>query len=256
MTRETLIEEIRALLDLASLKEYELREAQPYTLELKVRECEVRSVLGVLCRSAFIKRIEHAETGIIQEFGREFTCRPRPLKKINTASAPLEPAISRLLVNLARVRPGYKVLDPFSGVGGILFEAALVGAHVVGQDIEIDYVKTLSMNIPLLSDTISSDSSQSFPLRNSSIDAVVSDPPYAKLSLVDLDLDYVYYNALRECARVLKGGKYLAWTCIASIRTEDFAEEVGLEVIHVGYQCVHRSLVRKIVVARKPCNYY
>jgi len=251
LTKSTLVEEVKALLELSGINNYELHEIKPYILKLEVDKHVLSSLLDNLCRSAFIKRIECPDLDLALEFGREFVCKPRPLYKVDTASAPLEAVISRLLINLARVKQGARVLDPFSGVGGILFEAALVGAYVIGQDIGQLYLKALRRNIPVLSDTILADSSHGIAIREESIDAIVSDPPYSKLSVVDKDLDHIYYTAVKECARVLKTGCYLSWTCIASIELEDLVEEAGLEVIHVGFQLVHRSLTRKIVVARK-----
>ncbi len=250
ITRSTLIEEISALLELSNIEYYNIAEREPYLLELEVMDNDVVAVLNSLCRSAFIKRIESANTGLRVDFSRDFVCRPRPLKRIDTASAPLDPLLSRLLINLARAAAGSRGFDPFSGVGGILFEAALVGSYVVGQDRETRYIKVLRENIPL-SDVLVSDTSFSIPLRDSSIDFVVSDPPYSKLSLVDVDLDHLYYSALKECNRVLRKGGYLAWTCIASLDVENLVEEFDFELVHVGFHYVHRSLLRKIVVARK-----
>jgi tRNA (guanine10-N2)-dimethyltransferase len=47
----------------------------------------------------------------------------------------LHPRYARTLVNLTRVRKGQTVLDPFCGTGGILIEASMVGAKVLGSDI-------------------------------------------------------------------------------------------------------------------------
>ena len=47
----------------------------------------------------------------------------------------LHPRYARTLVNLTRVRPGQTILDPFCGTGGILLEASMIGAKVLGSDI-------------------------------------------------------------------------------------------------------------------------
>ncbi|HXQ48273.1 MAG TPA: hypothetical protein VN842_00630, partial [Thermoplasmata archaeon] len=46
----------------------------------------------------------------------------------------LDPRLARAAANLARVRPGDRVVDPFVGTGALLAEAALLGARIVGID--------------------------------------------------------------------------------------------------------------------------
>ena len=46
------------------------------------------------------------------------------------------PRLARALVNISLIRPGEKLLDPFSGTGGIVLEASLVGAYGIGSDID------------------------------------------------------------------------------------------------------------------------
>src|SRR3990170_4415126 len=53
----------------------------------------------------------------------------------------LPPRFARALVNLSRVPDGGVLLDPFCGTGGILLEAGLVGARLVGGDVRADMVE-------------------------------------------------------------------------------------------------------------------
>jgi len=48
----------------------------------------------------------------------------------------LHPKLARALVNLSAIKKGETILDPFCGTGGILIEAGLIGARVIGSDIE------------------------------------------------------------------------------------------------------------------------
>ena len=50
---------------------------------------------------------------------------------------PIRPELGMVMANLARVRPGSLVLDPFCGSGSLLLTAASLGASVVGADIEL-----------------------------------------------------------------------------------------------------------------------
>ncbi|NPA70531.1 MAG: hypothetical protein GXO26_06950 [Crenarchaeota archaeon] len=207
-----------------------------------------KSVFEMSCRSMFIRSIEMNNLKLI--FPRNFLINSRPLNRVDTASSPLEVLLSRILLNLSKVKENDKVLDPFSGVGGILFEAKMLGAHVVGIDIVSQYLKTQKINLGD-SDQILSDSSTVIPIRSGSFNAVVSDPPYSKLSVIDVDLDLLYRNLARICERVLKKGCRVAVSYISSISLEDYLEEEGLEIVCLGYQQVHKTLIRKIVCAIK-----
>jgi len=48
----------------------------------------------------------------------------------------LHPKLARALVNLSQIKKGKTLLDPFCGTGGMILEAGLFGAHVIGSDIE------------------------------------------------------------------------------------------------------------------------
>lgn len=56
----------------------------------------------------------------------------------------LPPKLAQQMLNLAQVKPGQKVLDPFCGTGVVLQEAALLGCAVYGSDINqkmVDYTR-------------------------------------------------------------------------------------------------------------------
>ena len=66
--------------------------------------------------------------------------RRRPMSRAVFHPSTLKPALARCLVNMARTPRGSIFLDPFCGVGGILLEAGLIGAKLVGVDIESDMI--------------------------------------------------------------------------------------------------------------------
>jgi tRNA (guanine10-N2)-methyltransferase len=49
----------------------------------------------------------------------------------------MDAELSNVMANLAQVKPGSVVLDPFCGTGSILISCALLGAYCVGMDIDI-----------------------------------------------------------------------------------------------------------------------
>lgn len=58
----------------------------------------------------------------------------------------LDPRLARVVVNLARVRPGDRVVDPFVGTGALLAEAALLGARVTGVDVDAEMIRGAGRN--------------------------------------------------------------------------------------------------------------
>jgi tRNA G10 N-methylase Trm11 len=59
----------------------------------------------------------------------------------------IPPRLAKIMVNLASCLPGMVLLDPFCGVGTILQEALLNGAHVIGVDIDQWCVKAAEKNL-------------------------------------------------------------------------------------------------------------
>ncbi len=216
------------------------------TIELSGR---MDNIVNLSCRSVFIREIDVNGNKI--KFPRSFIIDKRPIQRVDTCSAPLEIFLSRLLLNLAKVREYSKVLDPFSGVGGVLFEARMLGAYTLGIDIFFRYVKVQNRNLDYYADQIVSDSSCQIPLKYEKFDSVVSDPPYSKLSITDVDLDVLYMSLAKICYLSLKRGGIVAVSCICTIPIEDYLEDYGFDVQCIGFQFVHRTLVRKIIKAVK-----
>jgi len=48
----------------------------------------------------------------------------------------MSPKLARCMVNLTRIKNSDRLLDPFCGTGGIIIEAGIIGARVVGTDID------------------------------------------------------------------------------------------------------------------------
>ena len=56
----------------------------------------------------------------------------------------LHPKLARVLVNISAIKRDETLLDPFCGTGGILIEAGLIGAKVIGSDIEEKMIEGLN----------------------------------------------------------------------------------------------------------------
>ena len=120
----------------------------------------------------------------------------------------LHPKLARALVNLSSIKQDETLLDPFCGTGGILLEAGLIGARVIGSDIEKKMIegcqKTLDHYKIKNYQLIHSDVGE---IHNyiSKVDAVVSDLPYGKSTTTKGENIKILYNrAFEEIAQVLK----------------------------------------------------
>lgn len=165
----------------------------------------------------------------------------------------LHPRIARALVNISNIKKDDILLDPFCGTGGILLEAGLIGAKVIGNDIEEKMIdgcrKTLDYyeikNYSLFCSDIGDISNHL-----NSVDAVVTDFPYGKSTTTKgEDMENLYLRAFESISKILKtGGR-----AIIGISRYDLIN-VGKEYlfyIETHEFRAHRSLTRYFVVFKK-----
>lgn len=164
----------------------------------------------------------------------------------------LHPRFARAMVNLAQVRPGDRVADPFAGTGGLLAEAGLVGAKPLGADLDPamaqgsrDFLAQCGLDGEVLEGDVAETLRALKPL-----DAVVSDPPYGRASWTAKEKPgELYARALAAIAEALRPGGRAALV-FPQAEVADFAPPpLVLEQRHV--QRVHKSLDRHFVVFRK-----
>ena len=170
--------------------------------------------------------------------------------------APLE---ARALVNIAGACPGATVMDPMCGTGGLLLEAGLLGARVVGGDAQAKMAQGSRQN---LRDVLTGSShpgrdryppagdwavcradAARLPFGDDFADAVVFDAPYGRQSRIEGDLDSLVSGALSEARRV-------AGRCVL-VADRDWsgaARDAGWTVADRFERRVHRSLVRHVHV--------
>lgn len=166
------------------------------------------------------------------------------------------PRTARAIVNLTRIRPKEKFLDPFCGTGGLLIEAGLVGAEVYGCDIDAAKVQGCEENLEYygIGDYKLSvaDARELWKEYENFFDALATDPPYGiSASTKGLSLDELYKESIESIYKVLKYGKYACLVAPQGISIERYASETGFQIIETHFERVHRSLTRKILVMRK-----
>jgi tRNA (guanine10-N2)-dimethyltransferase len=162
----------------------------------------------------------------------------------------LPPRLARAAANLARIRPGDRVLDPFVGTGALLAEAGLLGGRLYGIDRDASMVRGALRNLSHLGvgaeELLVGDAGEvEFSDRTASFDAVLTDPPYGRASSTGGEGAAAVVDRVlpRWAARVRPGGRLVVvvsapirdpgagWTSIASVPVR-----------------VHRSLTREFRV--------
>ena len=69
----------------------------------------------------------------------------RPFRDLKMGMLP--PKVAQIMINMAELRPGQTMLDPFCGGGTILQEALLMGLNAVGSDIDVNALKGAETNL-------------------------------------------------------------------------------------------------------------
>jgi tRNA (guanine10-N2)-dimethyltransferase len=162
----------------------------------------------------------------------------------------IHPKLARTLVNLSMISTDETLLDPFCGTGGILIEAGLVNAKLVGNDVEEKIIEGCQRNLEFYDihsyDLFCADIGE-LPQYIDTVDAIVTDLPYGKSTTTKGEnLDQLYHRSFEVFAMLLKK-QGRAVICqpsktIQSIATRYFSLVKQYELR------VHRSLTRYISV--------
>lgn len=164
----------------------------------------------------------------------------------------LMPRVARALVNLSGIQPGELILDPFCGTAGILIEAGIVGARVIGVDAQEKLAKGALMNLEAfkLDYALMEGDACRLPFKEETMNAVVTDPPYGRsAAIIAGSLEELYSCALEEIHRVLKPGGIAI--VVSDKAAAEYGEKAGLKVLNIYAQRVHRSLTRTITIFQK-----
>ncbi len=203
-------------------------------------------ILGIVSNRFAIGRV-------LAEVDRSKFEERRPHKRPYFRPGAILPRISRTLVNLTRVGPGERFLDPFCGTGGFLIEAGLIGAEVHGFDIDAQAVHGCRKNLEHFGIDYNVEVKDAMELRyKDHFDAVATDPPYGiSASTKGLGLEELYAKTLRVIYNVLKEKKYACIVSPKDVPVEELSKEVGFNVVETHFERIHRSLTRKILVLKK-----
>ncbi|MEM3250590.1 MAG: N-6 DNA methylase, partial [Thermoplasmata archaeon] len=157
----------------------------------------------------------------------------------------LKPKMARMLVNLARVKKGDRIIDPFCGSGSILIEASLMDIISYGIDSSRKMYHGCRMNLMhfgIEPKVYLGDVSKALELGK--FNAVVTDPPYGRGSSTNKEnIESLYSRSFQIFRKIVDDG-YIS-LMLPDERFIDLAKDYFK--INEKYEMrVHRSLVRHI----------
>lgn len=166
----------------------------------------------------------------------------------------MSPKLARCMVNLSRVKNNDLLLDPFCGTGGILIEAGMIGAKVIGSDINWKMKNGTGINLEYCN--IKDYKVYHLDVRDlemfERVNAVVTDPPYGiSTSTGDIDGDEIYGEFFKSIYKNMADNAFL---CMASPHYVDlnfYINQFGFELVEQYHIKMHRSLTRVISVIKK-----
>lgn len=177
-----------------------------------------------------------------------------PNKRAHFAPVGIHPRYARALVNLALVRKGDRVADPFVGTGGLLIEAGLVGARTLGGDLDprmVEGARTTLAGFGIEGARVEERDVGELPeWSGGALDAIVSDPPYGRSSTTNREaIDALYDRFFAAARAALRPGGRLA--CILP-RPEPRERAARLfRLVESHDQVVHRSMTRHWAVLER-----
>ena len=162
----------------------------------------------------------------------------------------MHPRLARAMVNLSLVKRGERLLDPFCGTGGILIEAGLIGAKILGGDIKKKMVEGCKINLKSFGlndfEIVLCDVGEIANLFGK-VDAIVTDFPYGRATSTNREnLSSLYPRAFEAIADVLRQGRRAVLALPSVDAVKRCSEEMKLVEVH-KYE-VHKSLTRYISV--------
>ena len=163
----------------------------------------------------------------------------------------IHPKFARCLVNLTRVGPGGRLLDPFCGTGAIIAEARLVGTDAIGADVSENMVAGARTNLSaqgLEANLIRSDVG-ALPDVVQAVDGIATDPPYGRsASTAGESVPALLKRAFKAFAQMLEPGAFIAMP----LHDPALLDAVrGFRLVERHELWVHRSLTRHFCVLER-----
>jgi len=154
------------------------------------------------------------------------------------------PKIARVMVNLSKAK---QILDPCCGAGGILIEAVLCGIKAKGFDIDKRMIERAKINLKHCEIEGVILKQQDATTFTETIEAVVTDLPYAKNTKVSAPLAELYAAFFHNLER-----NKIKRAVIGFPNTIDYRKFTkGFTIENEFTYYLHKSLSKRIVVIRR-----
>ncbi|AXI25109.1 TIGR01177 family methyltransferase [Methanofervidicoccus sp. A16] len=187
---------------------------------------------------------------LVRKRDRKYFYNNRPHLRAYFHPGSILPKLARGMINLARLKEGEILLDPFCGVGGFLIEGGMVGCKLIGCDIDERMIRGTLLNLKSynLEDKIIEikriDAKDVVDYLKSKgidrVDAIVTDPPYGILTSVKGDI----IDILKKLGDILKDGGYMVFAFPRRV-------DLDLKLMEIHKLYVHGGLTRHIHVYKK-----
>lgn len=162
---------------------------------------------------------------------------------------------ARCMVNLARAKAGNMVLDPFCGTGGLLIEAGLIGCRVIGFDIDRYMINGCRKNLNFFGiepEGLGVADVCWPPLKNMSIDHIVTDPPYGTASSTfGFSTKSLVEKFFSVAADILKHGGVICISAPKIVKLSEIGVKYGFKHLESHLIYVHKRLTREIAVFKR-----
>ena len=165
----------------------------------------------------------------------------------------LHPKLAHALVNLSLIKKDETLLDPFCGTGGILIEAGLIGARMIGSDVEDKMIEGCKKNLDFYNvknyKLYCSDIGD-IGRKIDKVDAVVTDLPYGRSTTTKGEyIQQLYERAFGNISKILKPGR----RAVMGLSNKDMLPvgEKYFSLVEKHGLRVHRNLTRFFAVYQK-----
>ncbi len=166
----------------------------------------------------------------------------------------MSPKLARCMVNLTEIKEDDTVLDPFCGTGGILIEAGILGAKLIGSDLDYKMVEGTRRNLEhcgFKNSQIFREDAKKIHLETR-VNAIVTDPPYGiSASTGGEDSTNLYSAALKNMDGLLKEKGKICMATPHYMDIRGLIKDTNFEIIEQHHIRMHKSLTRVISLLTK-----
>jgi tRNA (guanine10-N2)-dimethyltransferase len=206
-----------------------------------------KTFLGILTSEKFIVGLKLAEI-----LPKPFVER-RPRKKPFFHPSAMPAKLTRCMVNLAKPKTGELLFDPFCGTGSTLIEAALIGCHVLGFDIQRRMVRGSLKNLAYFNinpEGVIVADAKNPPITK--VDCVVTDPPYGRsATTLRRTTKQIVEEVLTAVKDMLNEGRRVCMAAPKTLNIGHIGTVLGYKHLESHFVYVHRSLTREIAIFEK-----